>query len=194
MRPRDGSGGVGRGAVRVLRAAPPRGRHGAGGRCVARGGSHARFGLVCLVRGVRAPPAALARRCGPRAARRCEPRGLDSLWMRRGVAHAVSGWCRRCGPRGCAGLAGSAVSGSARRRRAMRGARRECCAVWFGLCREYERLLPLVRDDAALGRPGVGSDGGFRVDGEWRCACGLGMVQAVWAAGLCGSCGRAASG
>ncbi len=74
----------------------------------------------------------------------------------------------------------------------MRGARREGCAVWFGLCREYERLFPLVRDDAALGRARrwelTGSDGGFGVDGEGRCACGLGMVQAAWAAGLCGSC------
>ncbi len=58
--------------------------------------------------------------------------------------------------------------------------------VWvFSL---YERLLPLMRDDAALGRPGVGSDESFHVDGEGRCACGLGMVQAAWAAGLCGSC------
>jgi hypothetical protein len=65
--------------------------------------------------------------------------------------------------------------------------------VWLGLCREYERLLPLVRDDAALGRRGVGSDGGCRVDGEGRCACGLGMVRAVWAAGLCGSCRESAA-
>jgi hypothetical protein len=102
MRPRDGSGGVGRGDVRVLRAAPSRGRHGAGGRCAARGGRDARVGL----------------------------------------------------------------------------------------CREYERLLPLVRDDAALGRPGVSSDGGFSEDGEGNGACGLGMVRAVWAAGMCGSCGQ----
>ncbi len=29
--------------------------------------------------------------------------------------------------------------------------------VWFGLCRTYERFLPLVRDDAALGRRGDGA-------------------------------------
>ncbi len=63
--------------------------------------------------------------------------------------------------------------------------------AWFGLCSPYERLLPLVRDDAALGRRGVGATGpSFSVDGEGRCACGIGMVQAVWAAGLCGPCGE----
>jgi hypothetical protein len=36
MRPREGSGGVGRGALRVFRAAPPRVRHGTGGRCALR--------------------------------------------------------------------------------------------------------------------------------------------------------------
>jgi hypothetical protein len=64
-------------------------------------------GLVWFVQGVRAPPPARARRCGPRAARR-------------------------------------------------RG------------------------------------DGAFSVDGEGRCACGIGMVEAVWAAGLCGCCGESA--
>ena len=62
--------------------------------------------------------------------------------------------------------------------------------VWFCLRKEYERLLPLVRDDAALGRPRRRSDGASSVDGEGRCACGIGMVQAVWAAGLCASCGQ----
>jgi hypothetical protein len=63
-------------------------------------------------------------------------------------------------------------------------------SVWFGVCRTYERLLPLVRDDAALERRGVGSAGGFSEDGEGRCACGLGMVQAVWAARPCECCGQ----
>ncbi len=61
--------------------------------------------------------------------------------------------------------------------------------VRFGLCSSYERL-PLVRDDAALERPGVANDQRFSADGEWRCACGIEMVRAVWAAGLCGSCGE----
>ena len=34
------------------------------------------------------------------------------------------------------------------------------------------------------------SDGALSVDGEGRCACGIGTVQAVWAAGLCGPCGE----
>jgi hypothetical protein len=34
-------------------------------------------------------------------------------------------------------------------------------------------------------RRGVGGDGGFSVDGEGRCACGIGMVREVRAAGLC---------
>ncbi len=34
------------------------------------------------------------------------------------------------------------------------------------------------------------SDGAISVDGEGRCACGIGMVEAVRAAGLFGSCGE----
>jgi hypothetical protein len=67
-------------------------------------------GLVWFVQDVRAPPAARARRCGPRAAEALGATGAF-VWMGRGDAHAASGWFRRCGPRGCAGLAGSAVSG-----------------------------------------------------------------------------------
>ena len=52
------------------------------------------------------------------------------------------------------------------------------------MCREYERLLPLVRDDAALGAARRPSDGAISMDGEGRCACGIGLVRAVWAAGL----------
>ena len=37
------------------------------------------------------------------------------------------------------------------------------------------------------------SDGAISVDGEGRCACGIGMVEAVWAAGLCGCCGESAA-
>jgi hypothetical protein len=69
-------------------------------------------------------------------------------------------------------------------------ARREGCAVWFGLCRKYERLLLLVRADGARGRPRRWSDGDVRLDGEGRCACSIGMVPGVWAAGLCGCCGE----
>ena len=46
--------------------------------------------------------------------------------------------------------------GGQRRHRVRSIARREQGvmrgSVWFGVCREYERLLPLVRDDAALER------------------------------------------
>ena len=58
------------------------------------------------------------------------------------------------------------------------------------MCREYERLLPLVRDDAAPGRLCVGATGSPAWMGRTHCACGIGPVQAVWAAGLCGCCGE----
>jgi hypothetical protein len=110
-------------------------------------------------------------------------------WMGRGSAHAASGWFGRCGPRGLAGVAGMRPSGLLRRRRGdawreeggMRG------LVWFGLRRTYERLLPLVRDDAALGVARRWSDGASWVDGEGQCAFGIGMLHAVRAVGLCGS-------
>ncbi len=102
------------------------------------------------------------------------PRSIGSLacvggigwWLRRGArqAGAAALWRavtlvraeRALRLRAVACLEGSAASGKARRRRAdaqreegvMRG------LVWLGLCRPYERLLPLVRDDAALERPG----------------------------------------
>jgi hypothetical protein len=66
-------------AVRVLRAAPPRVRH--GDRRAMRGARREMMrGVVWLVQGVRAPPPARARRCGPRAARRWERRGLWRGW------------------------------------------------------------------------------------------------------------------
>ncbi len=64
----------------------------------------------------------------------------------RGAVWVLRGQRRHC--------LGTAPAGDARREEGgMRG------RVWFGLCREYERLLPLVRDDAAVGRQAVGATG-----------------------------------
>ncbi len=135
-------------------------RHGAlvaGGRCAARGASDARFGLVWCVQFVRAPSPARARRCDPRAARRWSNGALSVDGEGRcacGIGTVQAVWAAGVGRKAPARV-------KARRRRAMRGARREVMRglVWSGLCREYERLLPLVRDDAALGRRGVGATG-----------------------------------
>ncbi len=102
--------------------------------------------------------------------------------------------------KGCAGVAGSAATGKTRRRRAMRVARREGCAawlgsIWFGWCRTYERLLPLVADDAALGRRGAGATGPLASMERGVAHAASGWFGAIWAAELCGCCfERAASG
>jgi hypothetical protein len=188
MRPRDGSGGVGRGAVRVLRGAPSRVRHGAGG--AMRGARREMMcGLVWLVQGVRAPPPARAGRCGPRAARRW---GRRELW--RGWGGAL-----RMRPRdGSGGVGRGAVRvlrGAPRRVRHGAGGRwaaRGGDDARFGLAcagstSASSRSCGTMRPS---GGQALGATGAFGVDGEGRCACGLGMVQAAWAAGLCRSFGE----
>jgi hypothetical protein len=151
-------------------------------------GDDGRFGLACAVR-----TSASSRSCatmrpsvgrgvasdGPLISVDVEGRCACGLGMVQAVRAA--GLCGCCGQRRLG--FGTAPASDARREAGDDG------RFGFAFCSSYERLLPLVCDDAALGRRGVGSDGGFRVDGEGRCACGLGMVLAVWAAGLCGSCG-----
>ncbi len=98
------------------------------------------------------------------------PRSIGSLACVAGI-----GWCMRRGreaSRGCglvagghpcSGREGFAAKGCARLAgkappRVRHGTGRRCeqgvmrGSVWFGVCSSYERLLPLVRDDAALER------------------------------------------
>ena len=64
---------------------------------------------------------------------------------------------------------------------------------WFGLCSMYERLLALVRDDAALGRQELGATGASAWMGRGVAQAASGWFGAVWAAGLCGCCGESAA-
>ena len=85
---------------------------------------------------------------------------------------------------------GTAPAGDARREQGvMRG------SVWFGVCRTYERLLPLVRDDAALERArrcerrglSRGCGGALRMrhrDGSG--GVGRGAVRVLWASAASG--------
>jgi hypothetical protein len=180
MRVWDGLGGVGRGAVRVLRAAPPRGL--ARRRGTMRGARREMMrGLVWLVQTVRAPPPARARRCGPRAARRWEQQGLLA-WMGKGVAHAASGmvqavWaaglCGSCGQR-CLG-SGTAPACDARREEGDGARSEEGDDARFGLACAV-RTSASSRSCATMrpsGGEAFGATGAVSVDGEGRCACGL---------------------
>ncbi len=86
----------------------------------------------------------------------------------------AAGQCGSCGQR--RRWVFTAPAGDARREEgAMRG------LVWFGLCRTYELLLPLVRDDAAPRRRGVAATG----PPGW-----MGRGSAHGASGRVGRCGQ----
>ncbi len=188
MRHRDGSGGLGRGAVRVLRG---KRLLGSGKGTAPAGDARPQGGNGCAVWfGLCSPYERLLPVLRDDAAlgRRGVGATAPLAWMGRGVAHAASGWSGAVWAAGLCGCCGeSAASGRARH-----GAGGRCAAARREGMRGSVWLVQVVRAPPPGRARRCGpraarrwSDGAISVDGEGRCACGIGMVQAVWAAGLC---------
>jgi hypothetical protein len=106
-----------------------------------------------------------------------------------GMAQAVraAGLCGSCGKRRLG--FGTAPAGDARREEGDDGRFGLACAVRTGASsRSCATMRPSGGEALRATGPLVS------VDGEGRCACGFEMVQAVWAAGQCGSFGEVSVG
>jgi hypothetical protein len=101
---------------------------------------------------------------------------------------------RRSGPRGCASVARKQLPRvKARRRPAIRSARREMMRGLVWLMQSVRAPPPGRARRCSPSGARRWRDGASCVDGEGQCACSIGVVRAMWAAGLCGPCGGSAA-